>query len=356
MRYVILLLVFISCNRDNDAVYPEVRTITESVYSSVTIQPDSLYQLFAAVGGILDHNYVEEGDLVQKGDSLIQIINNTPKLNAENATLALKLARENYEGRAAVLDELQDEIRAARLKYLNDSINYFRQKNLWSRQIGSKIELDTRKLAYDLSSNSLELLYGKYERIKLELETNLKQAENNLKTARIANKDFTVTSKINGKVYALFKNSGEKVSVQEPLGTVGNADTFIIEMLIDEVDIVSITIGQRVLVDLDAYKNKVFEANVTKIYPQKDERSQTFTVEARFADPPEVLYPGLSGEANILIAVKQDVLTIPKNYLLSGDRVNTKNGFIEVKTGLQDLEYVEILEGIDRSTPLLKPE
>ena len=38
---------------------------------------------------------------------------------------------------------------------------------------------------------------------------------------------------------------------------------------------------------------------------------------------PNVLYPGLSGEANIIIAKKENVLTIPKEYLIDGNKVKT---------------------------------
>ncbi|NND78297.1 MAG: efflux transporter periplasmic adaptor subunit, partial [Maribacter sp.] len=159
---ITLLLLFISCTSDSEKILPIESTMTESVYSSVIVQPDSLYQAYAAVGGILDHNLLEEGDLVSKGQPIVQITNNAPKLNTENARLALQLARDNYEGSAAVLSSIQDEISAVKLSLKSDSINYFRQKNLWEQQIGSKIDFDNRKLTYELSQNKLLLLQNKY--------------------------------------------------------------------------------------------------------------------------------------------------------------------------------------------------
>ncbi len=351
-----LLFTIYACSEQQEKIFPEKTMLTESVYSSATIQPDSLYQAYAAVAGILDRNLLEEGALVKKGDAILQIINSAPKLNTDNARLALNLAKENYEGRAAILGELEDEIQAAALNLSNDSINFFRQKKLWDQNIGSKIEFDNRKLAFEISENRLGLLKSKYDRTKRELATQVEQAENNYKTSMISTKDFTVRSKIDGKVYALYKNSGELVSTMEPLAAVGSADVFVIELLVDEVDIVKLRLGQKALVTLDAYNNQVFEAVVSKIYPRKDERSQTFKVEASFKQVPEMLYPGLSGEGNIVIAEKQDVLTIPKDYLLEGDQVLTEKGTVNVTIGLQNLDRVEILEGIDDKTALLKPK
>ncbi len=352
----VLLLLLVCCNNQNEKIYPETMSLTESVYASATVQPDSLYQVHSVAIGILDQVLVDEGDTVSQGDPILHITNTSPELNMKNAELALELARENYSGSAAVLKGIEDEIQSAELKLKNDSINFFRQKNLWAQNIGSQVEFDNRKLAYELSQNSLNLLKRKYDRTQKELQTLLKQAENNYKTSITANKDFTILSKINGKVYAIYKDPGEIVNTLEPVAAIGKSNAFLIELLVDEVDIVKLRVGQKVLVTLDAYNTEVFEATLDKIYPRKDERSQTFKVEALFKKPPETLYPGLSGEGNIIIAEKEEALTIPKDYLIGESSVLTEEGEITVTVGLQNLDRVEVLDGIDEKTAILKPE
>ncbi|NND11183.1 MAG: HlyD family efflux transporter periplasmic adaptor subunit [Flavobacteriaceae bacterium] len=358
MKYIFLILLIIisSCSNEQDKIQPQERDLTESVYSSVTIQPDSSYQVHAIVAGILDINLVEEGDLVKKDQPIIEIINNAPKLNTQNAKLALDLAKENYYGSAAILSGIEEEIAAAKLKLSNDSINFFRQKNLWEQKIGSKVDYDNRKLNYDLSQNNLDLLRSKYNRTKNELLTAVKQAQNSYQASLINTKDFSVKSKMNGKVYALYKEPGESVNTTQPLASIGSATNFVIELLIDEVDIVRVKRDQEVLINLDAYSNNIFKGKVSKIYPKKDERNQTFKVEGRFVQLPDVLYPGLSGEGNIIIARKDNVLTIPKEYLIDNDKVRTEDGIVDIAIGLQNLEYVEVLSGITKDTYILKPE
>ncbi|ULC57886.1 HlyD family efflux transporter periplasmic adaptor subunit [Flaviramulus sp. BrNp1-15] len=356
IQLISVLLLMVSCSKKTNKIYPEKRNLTESVYTSVTIQPDSLYQVYAIVAGILDKNLVEEGDIVSKDDALIQVVNNTPKLNTQNAKLSLELARENYNGSAAILSGIKDEIIAANLKYKNDSVNYFRQKNLWEQNIGSKVEYDTKQLNYQLSSNNLQLLQSRFGRTKNELLTAVKQAQNNYQSSLINTKDFTVKSTINGKVYALYKEPGEIVTTMEPLATIGSATKFVIDMLVDEVDIVKITKNQKVIISLDAYKGEVFTGKVSKIYPKKDERNQTFTVEAIFDEAPKTLYPGLSGEANIVISNKKNALTIPKEYLIDDNKVKTDDGIVTITTGLQNMEFIEVISGITESTSIHKPE
>ncbi|MCK0162147.1 efflux RND transporter periplasmic adaptor subunit [Allomuricauda sp. F6463D] len=352
----VFLFTLFSCSDNKEKTYPTKMPLTESVYASATVQPDSLYQAYSIVMGILDKTWLEEGDTVKKGDPILQITNTSPELNVENAKLALQLAKENYNGRAAVLASIQDEIQASELRLTNDSINYFRQKNLWDQHIGSEAEYDNRKLAFELSQNNLNLLKRKYRQTKNELETQLKQAENNYKTSMTTSGDFTITSKINGTVYALYKNPGEIVTTQQPVAAVGKTRAFVIELLVDEVDIVKLKKGQQVFLTLDSYGSNVFEATLNKIYPRKDERSQTFKVEALFKKPPNTLYPGLSGEGNIVISQKEETLTIPKDYLFDASKVITEDGEIEVSVGLQNLDRVEILDGLDEGTAIYKPE
>lgn len=348
--FLLIGLTVLSCSQQTEKILPMEIALTESVYASATIQPDSLYKVYAVVSGILETNLVKEGDLVSENQQLFQIMNTAPKLNTENAKFNLELAQENYNGNAAILNSIKDEIASAQLKLANDSINYFRQKNLWNQHIGSKQEYETKKLNYELATNQLKRLQANYKQTKNQLETAVKQAKNNYETSSVLTKDFTVKSKINGKVYALYKEPGEIISSMEPLASVGSEERFIIKLLVDEVDIVRISIGQEVLLNLEAYNEKVFKATISKIYPQKDERNQTFTVEAEFVNQPEILYPGLSGEANIIIAKKEKVLAIPKTFLIDRDKVKTDEGLIPVKTGVQNMDYVEILSGISKDT------
>ncbi|CAM3545900.1 HlyD family efflux transporter periplasmic adaptor subunit [Flavobacterium gelidilacus] len=353
--FLILSLFIMACQKEKP-ITPQRLNMTESIYSSVIIQPDSLYEVYAVISGILEHSFVEEGDTVTKNQALFQVINTAPELNAKNAKLALDLANDNYSGGITVLQSIKDEINAAQLKYKNDSINYFRQKNLWDQKIGSKIEFDTKKLNYDLAKNNLTTLQSKLNRTKNELLINVKQAKNNYNTSLVATKDYTIKSSITGKVYALHKNLGELINTVTPIATLGSGSQFIIEMLVDEVDIVKVIKGQEVIINLDAYKGEIFTAKVTKILPQKDERNQTFKVEAVFDTAPKVLYPGLSGEANIVIGRRENILAIPIAYLLDDDKVKTDAGIVTITTGLRNMEYIEVLSGITEKTLLYKTE
>ncbi len=354
--YIPVFFTFFSCSNQSEEIMPERSGLVESVYSSVTIQPDSLYSAFATVTAIVDRNLVQEGDSVKEGTPIIKLINVKPSLNLENARLNFQLAIENSRGNSNILNSLEREIRAASLSFHNDSVNYLRQKRLWDQEIGSKVEYENRKLAFELARTNLHLLKKEYDRTSKELTNQVEQALNNYRFSEYTADEFTIFSKIDGVVYALYKDPGELVNTIEPVALLGSAHNFIIELLVDETDIVKLKVGQKTLVTLDSYGNKLFEARIRKIYPTKDERTQTFKIEADFMKSPPKLYPGLAGEANIIIAEKQNTLIIPKEYLLDTDHVLTKKGPKKIITGLQSLDKIEILSGIHEKEKIIKPQ
>ncbi|MTI38316.1 HlyD family efflux transporter periplasmic adaptor subunit [Fulvivirga lutimaris] len=332
-----------------------MQPITESVYASVNIEPDQLYEVHAVVSGIISEVYVKEGDTIQINQAIAQISNTSSKLNAENAQLALKLAKDNLSGPGSVLKSLKDRIQTAKITHHQDSIDFMRQKRLWDQNIGTAAQFDQRKLAYEVSKQTLQSLYKEYERTETELKSMVNQAQNNYENALKGNSDFTITSRMKGRVYSVFKEPGELISPQEPLATIGKSEAFIIKMQVDEVDITKVKTGQKVILKLDAFEDQTFEAYLTRILPQKNTRTQTFLIEADFVNQPNNLYSGLSGEANIIVSQKSNALVIPRRFLQDGNVVKTDSGQVPVEVGMMNMEYAEILSGVDTTTVIYLP-
>jgi multidrug efflux pump subunit AcrA (membrane-fusion protein) len=333
-----LSILFTACTESSDGVHPEEIALTESVYSSVIIEPDSFYKVHAATRGIV-----------------ARIVDDNSILASENAQLEMNLAKKNYQGTSSLIDDLKNELVVAELNLKNDSINYERQQRLWSEKIGSKTDFEKRQLTYQTSLNKYNTLKRQLERKQDELKIALQKSKNNYENRLNQQADFEIRSRVNGKVYELLKEVGESVNDQEPFALLGSSNEFIVKMQVDEVDIVRINTGQLIYVTLDAYENQVFEAVVTHIIPQMKQETQTFWVKGTFVNPPKVLYSGLRGEANVVIAQKEKTLTIPLEYLINSNKVLTENGTLTVSTGLRSLERVEIIEGLDSSTVILKP-
>lgn len=357
MRYVFLFLTFgflISCKKKQETTTPKLTSITESVYATGVIKSKNQYQLYPTVSGIISEVYLEEGDTVNVGTPILLVSNETQKFVKENAELAERFS--DYKENEGKLADAKMAIELAKSKMLIDSSLYFRQKNLWQQQIGSKVELEQKELAYKNSKSNYLSSLIRYEDMMRQIAFNSSQAKNNLKISSKQESDFIIKSDIKGTLYSLTKSKGEIVGIQTPLAVIGDSKEFVLEMQIDEFDIFKVKIGQEVLVNLDSYKGEVFKAKVTKINPIMNERNKSFVIEAEFTLAPKKLYPNVTFEANIVIRKKDNTLIIPRNFLLNDSTVITSDGNMKnIKTGLKDYKNIEILEGISESDEILKP-
>jgi len=354
--YLSVVLLLISCKEERESFTVEKQNLTISVYASSNVQSKDQYRVFATVTGIVKQVLVKEGDTVSTNQPIILVENSNPALNSENALLQLNLARENLSGSSSRLSNIQLQMDVAQQRMVEDSVNLARQQNLWSQQIGSKLELENRALGLKSSRSNYQQLKKQYALTQKELAVMLQQAENNYQISLKNKTDFEIKSLMNGRVYALYKEVGELVSLQEPVALVGHASEYILQMEIDEQDIVSVALGQRVALRMDAFKDRIFDATVSKIYPLMNARSQTFLVEAEFDENITGIFPGMSGEANIIIEQKTDVISIPLNYLINDQYVSTKeNEQHPVEIGLRTLDRVEILSGLKEGDVILKP-
>ncbi len=352
---VISLVVAGACQSKEETIRPHRQAITESVYASGVIVSKNQYQVFATVSGIVDEIFADEGADVEIGSPILSIANDAQQLMVDNAKLSAEFNGLNFN--RGKLDEARSVVALTKSQMENDASLLERQESLWSQNVGSKVELEQRELAYKNSKTK----YSSAKETLAELEKQLaylsKQAQNNLLISNKNADDFLVKSKVKGKVYQMNLTKGEIVTPQIPIAIVGDEEKYLLEMQIDEYDIVAIKLGMPVLVVLNSYRDSVFNAVVSKINPIMNVQSKTFTIEAEFVRPPGILYPNISFEANVVIHTKKDALLIPRNYLLNDSIVENKSGKqLIVKTGLKDYQMVEILSGIDVNEELILPE
>lgn len=349
-----LSLFFLACKDKVTGINPTVASISESIYASGNLKSKNQYEAFAPVNGIIDSVYVSEGDTVKKGEPIIAVSNKVQRLSQENAALAATLA--DLPANRGKLKEAKLLTELSRDKMLHDSLMYFRQKNLWQQQIGSKVALEQQALAYQNARTAYISSVVAYNDLKRQLVFNAAQSKKNLQISDKLTEDYVLRSEMDGVVYRIDKKKGEIVGPQMALATIGHASQFVLELQVDEYDIFKVHKGLSVLVTLDGYKGKVFRATVTKINPFMNERSRTFLVEAEFLNPPARLYPNISLEANIVLSAKPKALLVPRNYVQGDSLVTKSNGEkVLVKTGLRDYRKIEILSGISVNDELIPP-
>ncbi len=328
--------------------------MTESVYASGTIKTGDQYQVFANTSGTIRSWMVEEGDEVKNGQVIAILSNDALIANSETAKITADF--NEVENNAAKIKEAERNVDLAKLKMENDELFLTRQRNLWQQDIGTRAEVDNRELAAKNSRAAYENARLQLQDLKKQLRFNAAQSKSGSRASAAQAADLNVRSTVNGKVFTFLKKQGEMVTPQTALAVVGNDKSFHIELQVDENDITRVQAGQTVYITMDSYKNKVFEAKVTRLIPFMDERTRTFEIHAQFTSAPPSLYPNLTTEANIVISQKDKALLIPTDYLIDENFVLLKNGEKKkIVTGAKDYQQVEVVSGLTADDEILKP-
>ena len=356
--FIIALLAFgfSACEEQKEIGSAEYIDMTISVYASLVVEPQNKHSLYPEASGTIASILVNEGDVLQKGQVLAEVETDRESYDVQTADLQKQLAQERFGGQASKLKLIESEINQIRAQFETDSINYVRQLNLWKQNIGSKVELDNRELKMKLSKESLQAAKENYKITETELANLVEQSKVNYSRSQSLLSNYKIVASRNSMVYKLNKEEGESILRQEEFAVLGDHNNFLIEMQIDEVDIAKVKIAQKAIIQLDAYPDQVFDATVSKIYPSKNLKTQSFLVEAEFIEQPDQLYAGLAGEANIIITERKNVLTVPLDYLTENNKLIDANGNeIEVVLGHRNMKTIEVISGIDTSTILLRP-
>lgn len=353
-----ITIFIVSCSKnDTEEIQPTVGSITESVYASGIIKSENQYTVYAIVSGVLQKIKVTPGQTIAKGQTLFQIESDKASLTTENARLAYQLSNENSRYIQDKIAEMETKVQMAKDKLVVDESVYNRNKNIKQYKVISEVEYERVELTYKNSKSNYESAVKQLSQLKLQLKNEQSRNSNNLKISEKSQSDFEVKSAFSGELFDVLVKEGMLITSQMPLAVIGEKNKYLLELDVDENDMVKVILGQKIVVTLDSYKGKVFEAKVDKIYPIMDERSRTFKIEAHFDNPPAKLYPNLTAEANIIIQTKKNALTIPKSYLIDGKFVLVnEDEKRQVKIGLNDYQNVEILEGLTAGETIYKPK
>jgi len=124
---------------------------------------------------------------------------------------------------------------------------------------------------------------------------------------------------------------------------------------IDEVDAPRIQVGLPARIALDAFPGQHFAGRVRRIAPyvlEVEKQARTVEVEVVFTDPKaaKTLLVGYSADAEIILESRDQVLRVPAQALLDGNKVLVlNNGMLEerrVELGLANWEYSEVRSGL----------
>jgi HlyD family secretion protein len=319
------------------------RDIGRVVKASGEIDPREKVNISAHVVGKIEHLYVEEGDLIRKGQ---------PFLDLEKE--AYTAASDQW---SAQLRKAGTEVRQAEVSLADARNKLARARRLNQEGILSAEGLEAAELAQATAELRLE-----------DAKESVRQARANLDKARDDLKKTTIYAPLTGRVIALNTEEGEVVvsgTMNNPASVIGEiADLSVIlaKVDVDETEVVVVKPGQKARILVDALPDKEYHGRIAEVGNKGFSRTQQpdvtfFNVEILLEDPDEDLRPGMSVRAEIDTAVHPDVLVAPIQAVVERDVKDKETDVVfvvkdgkavqrAVKTGISDETQVEIVSGV----------
>ena len=172
-----------------------------------------------------------------------------------------------------------------------------------------------------------------------------------------------VPSTITGVVGRVYLDPGENVTTSTPVALVVNQNTVRIEVDIPERYIGSLHKGQQAVLNVDALPGQDFEATLDILSPVVDSMSRAVEVEFKADNSKGLLKSGMFAKVNILLDEKEDVPSVSKKSVYSGEDgqsyvfLPSADGKTAVRqnvsTGFENNDYVEITEGLASGEEIL---
>jgi HlyD family secretion protein len=346
------------------------RDLVSAVTASGKIEPQTSVDISADITGRIIRIAVEEGDVVRKGQFLIQI--------------------DPAQYQAAV-SRAEGVVSSSQATLLQVRANRDQAERAWKRadqlsRLGPNLIAPQQA---EEARTALEVAEATYKATRAQLDqsrASLQEAKDNLAKTRLV-------SPIAGRVVRLAVEEGE-VAVPGTFSretglllTIADLSVILAKVQVDETDVVRLAASDSVEVTIDAYPDSTFVGRVTRVSNSakltntqtasgSNDRAVDFDVEVQLDDPPGDIRPDLSCTARIITDTRESALSIPIIALTVRDheRVPNENNpaldtmsrrrpgereeegvflvqngiatFRPVKVGIAGDEYFEVLDGL----------
>jgi len=275
--------------------------ISRSLVVSGVVEPIRTVGVNSQISGALLSVHVEEGDRVRQGEILA-------KLDDREASTELAAAEAEHEVAQAAFE------RATQLR---------------DRQV---------------------ITLPEYERERTEAVA-AKARRDQAKT-RLGY--TTITAPISGVITEKLVEAGDIVAPQMRLFTVADLTTKVVRLHVSELDVVNLSVNDRVRVGLDAFPDRELEGRIRRIFPTADPATRLVPVEVAISgDTDDLARPGFLARVTFELGEREGVLLVPASaivatggspavFVVQGDHASRR----PVSTGITSRGEVEILEGL----------
>jgi HlyD family secretion protein len=385
------------------------RTIIETVSASGKLYPEDERKVSSDVSGEVVEMYVEEGDSVRKGQVLARVF-------ADVLTSARDRAASIVNQQEAQTENSSASTGAFEARFAQAKLNYERQKKLLNEKVISPAEFEQSEAQFIAAQAELKAAKEAVKSNKAGVQSaraSLTEANKNLSRTTIISPMDGIVSLLAVKKGE--RVAGNSFSIGTEILRVADMSKIEVQVDVGENDIPKVKVGDSAIVEVDAYNDRRFKGVVTKISSSSTSAQTTaiagtadvtnYKVYIRI-DPASYadlvsgngtrrlpFRPGMSASADIMTRKQEQVLAVPILAITTRDKNETadtvdkektdkkkaegendkssaqqiedlvevvfivdkegKAKRVEVKTGIQDIDYIEVLSGISEGMQVI---
>lgn len=367
----------------------EKRTIVETITANGKIQPETEIKISPDVSGEIVELNIVEGQEVEKNQLLLKIRPDVYVSALDRMKASLNSAKANLENSKARATQVKAQ-------FVSTKLNYERNKALYEKNVISQSEFENIEAQYNMGQADVDAAEQSVKAAEFQVksaEASLAEAEENLEKT-------SIFAPMTGTVSMLNVEQGERVvGTMQMAGTemarIANLNIMEVRVDVNENDIVRVSLGDTAIIEVDAYLDEEFKGIVTEIANSAGttglaaDQVTSFEVKIRILhdsykhlipEGKENYYPfrpGMSATVDIMTKTRADVLSVPiqavttradtsvkKNNLVVDEDIDDlmevvfiykegKAEMQEVETGIQDNNYIEIIEGVSDSMEVI---
>jgi HlyD family secretion protein len=257
------------------------RDIVVTASAAGTVQPLLTVDVKSQASGAVTDMRAQTGDDVHRGQLLAVIDPRLPK----NA-----------------LDQAQANLAVAQAQLENAKIQLGRQDTLVRAQVSTRADYEAASLAFAQAQAGL-----------VNAQANLQDAQIAYEQTRVTAPMAGTIIEKDVELGTVISSPTRDVSGGTLLFKMANLDTVQVQAMVDETDIAKVQPGLPVTITVDAYPGRRFEGSVLKIEPQAQVQQNVtiFPVLVDIDNPGHVLKPGMNTEVEVHVAQRDDVLAVP---------------------------------------------
>jgi membrane fusion protein (multidrug efflux system) len=243
--------------------------------------------------------------------------------------------------------ELEAQIRQTRVNLAQQKSHMDLARRSFEEGLGPEVEFTNAKYAYEANQAVLEL-----QEVQMSHQT--------------------IRAPIGGVLTQRTLQTGMLVSTGMPTFSIVDPNSYVLPISIPEKELGRLRLEQTANITIDSRQGETFEATIQRINPAVDPQSGTVGVLLRFnEDARQYLRESAFARVRLVMETHANALVVPKDTLIeenarkflmiveeqapsdAGAAPRLIARRVEIQTGLEDSDYVEIVSGIDENTNIV---